>query len=445
MKIAVVGGGGVRGPLLVRGLIGQHAALPATEVSLFDPATDKLALLEPVCQGLLERAGHPFRLRHSRSLEDAVEGATFVITSIRAGGMAARAADERFLLNRGLLGQETVGAAGFAKAMRTIPPMCHIAETVKDHAPRAWIINFTNPVGIVTEAVIKASGARIIGICDTPFDLYEGIAQALRTPLAELHCDYFGLNHLGWVKAVLHDGVNRLPEILKDDDRIREVYRHDLFEPERVRELGVLPSEYLYYYYRPARAIENLRQAGQARAEAIEKMNEKLWEELARGGPAMEIYERYLAGRNNSYMAAETTTAPKDRDQLYATAAGYDRIALAVMSAIHGDTRAVIPVNVPNQCAIDGLEDFDVVEVPCIIGRNGALPLAAGRPPKSVANLLQLVKNYERLTVVAALSGSAANAVRALSANPLIADRDLATDLLAEFRAKHPDLLGYLH
>jgi len=166
---------------------------------------------------------------------------------------------------------------------------------------------------------------------------------------------------------------------------------------------------------------------------------------LERGGAAMEIYERYLASRNNSYMATETTTAPKDRDQLYATAAGYDRIALAVMSAIHGDTRAVIPVNVPNQCAIDGLEDSDVVEVPCVVGRNGALPLATGHPPKSVTNLLHLVKNYERLTVVAALSGSAAHAVRALSANPLIADRDLAATLVAEFRARHQELLAYLH
>jgi 6-phospho-beta-glucosidase len=323
--------------------------------------------------------------------------------------------------------------------------MCHIAETVKDHAPRAWIINFTNPVGIVTEAVIKASGARMIGICDTPFDLYEGIAQALRTPLAELHCDYFGLNHLGWVKAVRHNGVNRLAEILAEDERIREVYRHDLFEPERVRALGALPSEYLYYYYRPQRALENLRQAGQSRAEAIERMNQDLWQELARGGEALEVYENYLERRNSSYMAAETTTAPKDRDQLYATAAGYDRIALAVMSAIHNDTRAIIPVNVQNQGAIEGLEDFDVVEVPCVLGGNGALPLACGRPPASVSGLLQVVKNYERLTVMAALSGSSAGAVRALSSNPLIGDRDLATQLFAEFRARHPELLAYLH
>jgi 6-phospho-beta-glucosidase len=394
---------------------------------------------------LLAAAGRPFRLRQAASLEDAAGGAAFVITSIRAGGMAARAADERMLLDRGLLGQETVGAAGFAKALRTIPPMIEIAQVIRSHAPAAWIINFTNPVGIITEAVRKNTQARIVGICDTPFDLYEGIAQALQTPLSQLHCDYFGLNHLGWVRAVFKGGVDCLPEILQDEGKLQAAYRHQLFEIERIQALGLLPSEYLYYYYRPDHAIANLRKYGQSRAAAIEKMNEWLWSELAHSGRPLETYERYLEQRNNSYMTVETGASGAPRGQLYAQTAGYDRIALAVMSAIHGNTGAIIPVNVDNRGAIESLEDSDVVEVPCVLGRNGALPLATGRPPSSVSSLLHMVKHYERLTVQAALTGSASQAARALAANPLIADRDLAADLLAKFRAMHGELLGYLH
>jgi 6-phospho-beta-glucosidase len=445
MKIAILGAGGARGPLLLRGLIGQHSALPATNVALFDPAADKLSLLAPVYDTLLEQGGAPFRLRVAPTLDEAVEGAAFVVVSIRAGGMAARAADERMLLDRGLLGQETVGAAGFAKALRTIPPMLRIARAVEARAPRAWIINFSNPVGIVTEALRKMNYRRVIGICDTPGELYEGIAQALARPLPSLQFGYLGLNHLGWVKSVMHDGDHLLPHLLRDPDKIRAVYRHPLFETERIQALGVLPSEYLYYYYRTEAAVSSLRQAPQARAEAIEALNRTLWEDLGRGG-GLPAYERYLLQRNSTYMTAEISgAAPVLRPQLYATAAGYDRIALAVMSAIHSDAGGIIPLDVDNRGAIGDLEDDDVVEVPCFVGRNGALPLATGRPPSSVAGLLHAVKHYERLTVRAALMSSAKDAQQALAANPLIGDRDLAAELVAAFRTMHPEWLAYLH
>jgi len=353
-----------------------------------------------------------------------------------------RAADERLLLDRGLLGQETVGAAGFAKALRTIPPMLEIARAAAARAPQAWLINFTNPVGIITEAVRKAARARIIGICDTPLELFEGIAQALGAPMSSLHFDYFGLNHLGWVKGVFQEGVDRLPELLKEESRLESVYRHRLFDAEFVRSLGVLPSEYLYYYYSTEKAVANLRRAGQSRAEAVARMNAELWTSLARPDDPLHTYERYLAGRNATYMDAET--GAQARAQLYTSAAGYDRIALAVMTAIHGHTRDVIPVDVDNRGAVEGLEDDDVVEVPCVIGLNGALPLATGRPPAGVAKLLHFVKHYERMTVSAALEGSAEKAAEALAANPLIRGRQLADELLGAFRTQHAELLSYL-
>ena len=445
MKIAVIGGGGVRAPLLLHGLIREHAGLPVSEIALYDPAAEKLALLEPVWRAMLDRAGHPFRVSRAASLDEAAEGAAFLITSIRAGGMAARATDERLLLDRNLLGQETVGAAGFAKALRTIPPMIEIARAAARRAPAAWIVNFTNPVGIISEAVRQATGARIIGICDTPLELYEGLAAALGRPLSALHFEYFGLNHLGWVKAVLDGGVDRLPEILRDPQRLAAVYRHQLFEPELIANLGALPSEYLYYYYHPDQAISNFRRSGQSRGESIAAMNVQLWESLARADRPLETYEQYLAHRDGTYMSLETGAARTSPPDLWERAAGYDRIALAVMTAIHRDTHAVLPVDVENLGAVEGLEDTDVVEAPCVLGRHGALPLATGRPPASVSNLLAEVKQYERLTVRAALDGSAARATEARAVNPLVRSRPLALELVTEFRARHPQLLGYLH
>ncbi len=442
MKIAVVGGGGVRAPLLLKGMIGRHGELPAAEVALFDPAEDKIALLGPVCRAMVEAAGHPFRVSFPSSLEEAFDGATFIITSIRAGGMAARAADERMLLERGLLGQETVGAAGFAKAMRTIRPMMRIGEDAAQYAPAAWIINFTNPVGIVTEAVRKMANSRIVGVCDTPIELFEGLARGIGKPAASLHFDYFGLNHLGWVKRVLHEGVDCLPDLLKSPERFAHIYRHPLFSLEQVQSLGVFPSEYLFYYYTPEIAVANLKAAGQSRAEAIEEMNAAFWKELAGSPNPLATYDRYLARRSGSYMASETSS--ESSEQHSESSAGYERIALAVMTAIHGDTRAIIPVDVPNQGAIETLEDQDVVEVPCVVGRNGAMPLATGRPPQSVSGMLHVVKHYERLTIRAAMTGSALQAEQALASNPLIADRQLAANLIDQFRAMHQDLLGYL-
>lgn len=429
MKLAIIGGGGVRTPLLVGAL--AWSDLPIDEVVLFDVDADRLDLIGPLAARLGERRS----VRWTTRLEDAIEGARFVLTSIRPGGIDARAHNEAVALARGVVGQETVGACGFAMAMATIPAMVAYARVVAKRAPEAWIVNFTNPVGMVTEAVAKATGARIIGICDTPTELFEETAHALGVSSSECHFDYFGLNHLGWLREVYHRGEPRLGPLFDEPERLARVYRSPLFEEERLVSLRMLPTEYVYYYYRPERAVQNLRRSGTSRGATIARLNESLFETL-RAGPAdaVLVYRQYLAARDAGYMQIESGSGAPRNPSAWAEVTGYDKIALSVLRAVVNDSGSVIPLNVVNRGNIASLRDDDVVEVPCVVNANGPLPLAVPAPPDSVRPLLEQVKAYERLTVEAALTGSDETARRALATNPLVGDPDLAADLISSLR-----------
>jgi 6-phospho-beta-glucosidase len=426
MKIGIIGGASVRSPLLVRGLAGS--GLPIEEAALYDPDQERLALMAP----LVARVAPGLRVRACATPAECVEGAGFVFTSIRVGGTLSRARYERISLEHGVVAQETVGAAGFAMAMATVPHMIGYAREVARRAPEAWIVNFTNPVGIVTEAVIKATGARILGICDTPTELFEECAHALGVPSAECYFDYFGLNHLGWLRELRYRGRPRLGELMRDDALLARLYRAPFFSPGELRALGVLPTEYLYFYYHPERALQNLRAAGTSRGAAIQELNARLLEALR--DPTRDpvaAYEAYLAERSASYRQLESGSPQGHAASPAAALTGYDKIAVSVVGAIHDNSNAVIPLSVRNGGNLPDLRDDDVVEVPCQLNANGALPLHVGRVPETVRELLLRVKEYERLTVEAALSGSAETARRALAANPLVARPELAERLVA--------------
>ncbi|MGE0452428.1 MAG: 6-phospho-beta-glucosidase [Vicinamibacteria bacterium] len=425
MKLALIGAAGVRAPLLVGGL--TRSELPIDEVVLFDLDRERLALIGPLAQRTCARGA----LRLTDRVEDCVEGADFVLTSIRPGGIEARARNEAAALARGVVGQETVGPCGFAMAMATIPAMVGYAREVAQRAPRAFLVNFTNPVGIVTQAMTTATDARAIGICDTPTELFEEAAHALGVPSAECHFDYFGLNHLGWLREVRHRGVPQLARLWNDPARLVALYRSPLFEAERLAGLRLLPTEYVYYYYRPERAVANLRRAGTSRGAVIQALNRKLFADLRRGaGDPLRIYEDYLAARDAGYMQLESgASGPRARPH-WLELTGYDKIALSVLQAIHGNSGAVIPLDVPNRGNLGTLKGDDVVEVPCVVNASGAWPLHVEPPPESVRPLLEAVKRYERLTVEAALTGSKDGARRALAANPLVRDEALAADLI---------------
>lgn len=426
MKLAILGGAGARTPLLVNGL--AKSDLPIAHVALYDPDQARLEVMA----GLVRRVAGTIRVTTSTTSAEAVAGADFVFISIRVGGIPSRARDEATSLDLGLVGQETVGPAGFAMAMRTIPHLVGYAREVAEHAPAAWIINFTNPVGIITQAVRTATGARIIGICDTPTETYEEVCHALDIPSSEAFVDYFGLNHLGWVREVYHRGVPQLHRLWAEPDRLARVYRTPLFDLDFLRQLRLLPTEYVYFYYSGARAVANIKRAGQSRGQVIEALNAQLMADLVRDDrDPVQTYEAYIAARDAGYMQIESGSSTPRAKSPWAEVTGYDRIALDTVRAIAFNSRAVIPLNVDNRGNMPELQDEDVVEVPCVVTANGARPLHVGRVPEQVRDLLQRVKGYERLTVRAALSRDPGDARQALAANPLVPSEHAADTLLA--------------
>jgi len=399
MKIAVIGGAGVRTPLLANAL--AQSDLPVDEIALFDVDRDRLQII-----GSLAQTYTP-KVRTYDDVRVCVTGASFVFLSIRVGGITARARDEAIALAHGVVGQETVGAGGFAMAMRTIPHAVRYAQLVETLAPDAWLINFTNPVSIITQAIVEQSAVKAVGICDTPMELFEQVAHKLGLDASRCYFDYFGLNHLGWLREVYCDGVPRMART----------------------GLDLVPSEYLFFYDSTTKAMANMRAAGETRGAAIAKMNDQLFRDLAQPGAAQrEIYERYLAARSASYMLIESGV------QHPPSVGGYDRIALDVVEAIHFNTNAIIPLNVRNHGSIRDLDDHDIVEVQCVVNASGAYPLAVGPIPDTVEDLLLRVKDFEWLTVHAAATRSDADAVRALARNPLVNDTRLAERLVAALK-----------
>ncbi len=427
MKIAIIGGAGTRTPLLVYGM--ARSGLPIHRLSLYDVDAERLPLMARLAQKL---AG-TVPVQPCPSLQECVEGADFVFTSIRVGGIERRAEDEAAILRHGIVGQETVGPGGFAMALRTIPHMVAYARLIAAAAPGAWIINFTNPVGIITQAVLQETGARILGICDSPTELFHEVAQSLGLEYAECHFDYFGLNHLGWLRQVYRGGEAQLERLWDEPARLRAVYRTDLFEAKSLAELKLLPTEYLYYYYRPQAAREHILRSGTTRGAVIQALNARLFEELcAPGTDAVVLYEEYLTRRNASYMQIESGGTVSHAASPWSAVTGYDRIALTVVQAVHHNSGAIIPLNVRNGSNLPFLEPGDTVEVPCVVNSNGALPLSVEPVPLSVRPLIMQVKEYERLTIQAALGGDPDLMLRALISNPLVPDAATARILLSD-------------
>jgi 6-phospho-beta-glucosidase len=425
VKISVIGGAGVRTPLLVHGL--THSDLPIDQIALYDADRERLPIVGEVAAAMSAGA----RVVACGSVADCVSGAAFVFTSIRVGGLERRISDEGTSQRHGIAGQETVGPAGFAMAARTIPPMVEYAREIGRSAPHAWIINFTNPVGMVTEAMRTAT-SRVIGICDTPTELFEEVALALGLRSERCYFDYFGLNHLGWLREVYSDGAPQLGRLWDDPERLRSIYRVPLFEPRDLRELRLLPTEYVYYYDQPQRAFDNVQRAGRTRGEAIAELTRTLFERLHDpGADKVALYHAYLAARSAGYMQIESGGAARAASAA-AELSGYDKIALAVVSAIHFNANAIVPLSVANRGNLPDLLDGDVVEVPCLVNANGALPLHVGPVPARIRPLLLQVKEYERRTVAAALARSPERARDALAANPLVSDPATADRLVAE-------------
>ncbi len=454
MKLAIIGGAGARVPLVLVGLLRFHQDLHTDEVVLWDTNDDRQKMINRICAGMLERYSAPTRVRTGKTLEDTLEGADFIIASIRVGGIQTRVLDEQIALSHGVLGQETVGPGGWAMALRTIPPILKYAQLAEKIAPRSWLLNFSNPVGIVLQALLQAGVQRTIGVCDTPRELFESAAAQLKVPSEQAFFDYLGLNHLGWVRSIQVNGKDRLPDLLSSPDQLNHLYHVPLFTPDYLRNLKLLPTEYVYFYLNASDAVAKLKKASKTRGQMVAQQEDELFRAIASAGDdtrqVVAAYDNFLASRNATYFQLETGAKVDEEKmqtahrELYEKSAGYERIAVDVMRAIASNRPKVFPVDVANNGAIDDLGLRDAVEVPCVIDSNGARPLAVGSVPEEVRSLLLQVKQYERLTAQAALEGSARIAKQALAANPLVGDSALADAVGAEYLAAHKPYLDYL-
>ena len=455
-KVALIGGGGIRSPLLMYGLNEARKAIGVDELVIYDTDLSRAVLMAKLGEIIVGHNGGDLRIGIVRDLARAVDGASFVLNSIRVGGIAARARDERIALEHGYPGQETTGPGGLAMALRTIPVILKQAKLVEQYSPKAWFINFTNPAGLITQALTGGTSIRVVGICDTPSELFYRIALALEAPIADVECEYVGLNHLGWVKRVRLRGEDVTARILASDAILRSLYLTNLFDPSLIRNLGLIPTEYLFFYYARSRALENQRVARATRGEEIARMNESLFSELSadllsrKPLQALETYENYLKQRSGSYMKLEASAGsafaavPDSQENPFASATGYHRIALEVMEALSSPTPRRIVVNVRNQGTIGDLAADDVIEVPCLGSRAGLVPEPAGALPDAVKGLVLAVKAYERTAVQAALEGSLERAQMALLLYPPVGEWEPAAEILKALIESDTEHLGYL-
>ncbi|MFI6698262.1 6-phospho-beta-glucosidase [Streptomyces sp. NPDC050509] len=442
MKLTILGGGGFRVPLVYGALLGDHAEGRVTEVTLHDLDAGRLGAVARVLAEQARDVPDAPAVTATTDLDEALLGADFVFSAIRVGGLEGRAADERVALAEGVLGQETVGAGGIAYGLRTVPVAVDIARRVARLAPDAWVINFTNPAGLVTEAMSRHLGDRVIGICDSPVGLGRRVARVLGADPDRAWIDYVGLNHLGWLRGLRVDGRDELPRLLADPDALGSFEEGRLFGADWLRSLGAVPNEYLHYYYFNREAVLAYQQAEQTRGAFLRDQQARFYEEVARpGAPALRTWDRTRAEREATYMAENREAAGAgERDDADLESGGYEQVALALMRAVARDERTTLILNVRNRSTLAALDADAVIEVPCLVDGNGAHPVTVAPLPYHATGLVCAVKAVEREVLAAAESGSRASAVAAFALHPLVDSVSVAHRLLDGYRAEHPGL-----
>lgn len=441
MQLTVLGGGGFRVPLVYRALLSDDSDSRVHELVLYDVDPVRLRRVGEVLARLEAQAGVAGpTLRLETDLAAAVRGTDFVFSAIRVGGLEGRVCDERAALSEGVLGQETTGAGGICYGLRTVPVAMEIARTVKEHAPEAYVINFTNPAGMVTEAMSRVLGDRVVGICDSPVGMFKRVARALDVDRSRAVFDYAGLNHLGWLRRVLVDGVDMLPGLLADSERLSTIEEGRLFGAPWLQSIGAVPNEYLWYWYYTKEAIAGIEAAEETRGEFLLRQQGGFY---AGGGAgdAYEAWDRTRRDREESYMAdSRDASGAGDRDEDDLDGGGYDRVALELMHAIARNDQATLVLNVRNGHTLPGLAPDAVIEVPCIVDANGPRALALDPLAPHAASIVTAVKDVERTAIEASLTGSRELAVRALALHPLVDSVNTARRIFERQLHEVPDL-----
>lgn len=425
LKVTVIGAGSSYTPELIDGIIKRYKSLPIKELYLYDidKGLEKLTVIAALSKRMLERAGLDIKVIATLDRIEAIKNADFILTQIRVGGLAAREKDELIPLEHGAIGQETTGAGGFAKAIRTIPVILDICKDIEKYSKDAWLINFTNPAGMVTEAIYKYSNVRAIGLCNVPIGMKNNIARLLEVNSDRISLDFVGLNHLVWgVNAFLDEEkiTDNVLELMADGSSVNMANIPDMkWDSTFLKALGYIPCPYHRYYYMKLEMLEEeLKNKATSRARQVMQIEKELF----------EIYkdEKLL----------EKPEALEKRGGAY-----YSDAAISLIDAIYNDKEEIHTVNVQNGDSIFGLPRDVVIETNCVIGRAGAIPVRFGELPPEINGLLQVVKAYEQKTIQAAVSGNYYDALNALYLHPLIDSAEQAKKILDDILNAHSEYL----
>lgn len=458
MKLTVLGGGGVRSPFLTKSIALGAAAAGITEVALMDNDEAKLYCYGKLAKLIGERCNPALRFTLTADAEEAIRDADYIITTIRGEADEGRVFDERTALTHGVLGQETTGAGGFAMALRSIPILRGYCELAKRLAkPGVLIFNFTNPSGLVTQALRTLGFDMVYGVCDAPSGFHKQLAALLGVERERLTMRCWGLNHLSWFDSFQVDGQDVTARLLSAPGLYRDTeMKH--FDPELIRLSGnLLPNEYLYFYYYSDRAVKSILASSKTRGETILEINQKMHRAMAEIDmeqdleAAFHCFMLHYAMRENSYFTIETGGAPKNIDVPTVEefihqpdGGGYAGVALDFIKAQATGEKIQMVLSVPNNGACPDLADHDVMELTCVIDKDGAHPLPVPEIPPMQLNLIRTIKLYENLTVEAILEKNYEKAVKALTIHPLINSYPIAKSLVDTYQERYRGYIGEL-
>lgn len=424
IKVVTIGGGSSYTPELVEGFIKRYDKLPVKELWLVDieEGKEKLEIVGNLARRMVEKAGVPMEVHLSLDRREALVDADFVTTQIRVGLLDARIKDESIPLKHGMIGQETNGAGGMLKAFRTIPVLLEIDKDMSELCPNAWMINFTNPAGMVTEAIVRYGiNKKVIGLCNVPIGMEKAVASIMNVDHSRVRVDFAGLNHMVYGLNMYVDGENVTKEVIKgiSEGKLGQIVKNvkDFdWSPEFIQALGAMPCPYHKYYYQKQQMLDDELEEfakGQARGEVVKQVEKELFELYK--DPNLSIKPPQLEKRGGAY---------------------YSDAACRLITSIYNDTRDIQPVDVRNNGAIQGIPNDSVVEISSVITKDGPKPLNIGELPIGINGLIQEIKTFERLTIEAAIEGNYGKALLALTTSDKV-----AKVVLDELLEAHKDYL----
>ena len=423
MKVAVIGGGSTYTPELIDGILQRHDRLPVSTIHLIDIDLTRLTIIAAFAKRMIKAAGRDINIEFSTDIREGIRNSSFVVSQFRVGTQKARHRDEMLGRKYGLVGQETVGVGGFAKALRTIPVALSIARIIQEEAPEAMLLNFTNPAGLITQALkTHAPDIKSIGLCNVPWNTRIEIAGALDVAASSVEFDYVGLNHLSWIRGVKVDGIDRSPEAIAAFRGLTINSATPGNSPAWVQStidyLQAIPNYYLLYYYEEKAWIDFQRNNA-TRASEVMKIEDILLEKFA--DEALVTKPAELMERGGAY---------------------YSDSAAELMADIHNDAGTVHIVNTLNNGAVQGFPDDAVMEIPAIISKSGARSIKTSAMREDIDGLVRTVKDFEMLTIDAAVTGNEQSALLALLTNPIGPDSSQARDLWRDLRSENKGLIG---